>query len=177
MSYEKTKGAAERLRQDARGNADEMRLSFSEFLGSLAERFNIVGDDARRFAQDGSRYAQDWLSLVRADLMREVKITATNAVTSLAAVFVAALGFLLLNMGVIWTLSATDTGVGPWFIIFGAAWIVLGLIAGAIAYGAQRKSMQSTSERVREDLEIPREHAQTVYQRIQEQRNGSSTAH
>jgi hypothetical protein len=175
--YDNTREAARQMQGDAKAAATQVKTDFRTFFANAAQRLGVVGDDARRLADDAAEYFTHWGRMVKEDVSSEAKTTARNLALTLSAAFVASLGFLLLNMGVIWTLSATDTGVGPWFIIFGCAWIVVGAIIGLTALFSERKSVNRTKELLREDVQIPKRHAQTVTQRLQEGSNGSPTTH
>lgn len=170
-TYDNTRDAARQLRDDAQGSMNEMREDARTFFNSLAERLGIVGDDARRLVNDGNAYLQHWLQLLRddlrGDLRGDIRTMSGSAAAGIAGGFVGAVGFLLLNMGIIWALSAERMGVSQWFIIFGAGWLIVGaaLMAGAVMAG--RKAVRQTSSRVREDMSLPRSHAKSIAKSVQ----------
>lgn len=177
-SYDNTRDAARQLRDDAQGSAEEMRGDARSFFISVAERLGIVGDDARRLANDANGYLQHWLQLVRDDVKGDLRAMTAAAAAGMGGGFVAAVGFLLLNMGIIWTLSSADTGVGPWFIIFGAGWLLIGSVLALTAVFGGRKAMRHTAARVKEDLALPASHAKSISRNLQtEVRNEPPTAH
>jgi hypothetical protein len=177
MEFNETKDAAKRLQTDAQSSAGEFKSVAQDFWAGVARRFGLAGADAQRLVTDGSAYIQEWTALVKEDLGREVKTTATNAIMSVFGLFVASLGFLLLNMGAIWGLSNANVEVGRWFAIFGAGWILIGGVLGAIAFAREKRAIQDTTANIRQDAQVPQRHIKEVYQRFQEHRNESTTTH
>lgn len=177
MAYDETRDAARQLQGDAQAGADDVRTDLRAFVDAALARLGVVGDDAKRLAGDLTGYLQHWGRLVREDTVRDAKVAGANLGLGLAGGFLAAVGFILLNVGIIWELSSTDTGVGPWYIIFGCGWIVVGAILGATAYFAGKKAVEGTVGRMKNDVEIPQRHARAVYQRIQEIRHEPPTTH
>jgi hypothetical protein len=177
-SYDNTRDAARQLRDDAQGSAGEMRSDARSFFVSIAERFGVVGDDARSLATDVSAYLQHWARLVREDVAADLRAATGAAASGMAGGFVAAVGFLLLNMGIIWTLSSTDTGVGPWFVVFGVGWLVVGTVLALAALFGARRALRDTTERMREDFTLPGVHAKSISRTLQpEERHEPPTAH
>ncbi len=177
MAFDETKEAAKQFQNDAQATAGEFKSVAHDFWTGVARRLGVVGNDAQKLISDGSSYVQEWTNLIKEDLGREVKVTAANALMSLVGLFVAALGFLLLNMGAIWGLSEANAEVGRWFAVFGAGWILVGAILGAVAYAREKRAIQDTRAKIRQDAQIPQRHFKQIYNRYQEHRNESSTTH
>lgn len=177
MAYESTRDSARHLQADAQSDVQDVRGDVRTFISAAIERVGLVGEDAKRLGNDLSSYLQHWSQLVREDASEQAKAAGINLGMLVGAGFVAAVGFLLLNMGIVWTLSATDTGVGPWFIIFGAGWLIVGAVLGLVGYVAGKKAVRGTVNRVKSDVKIPQQHARSVTHTLQEQRNEPPTAH
>lgn len=177
MAFDETKEAAKHLQNDAQQSVGELKSVAQDFWTEVVQRLGVVGGDAQQLVSEGSAYVREWTTLVREDIGHEVKGTITNAVLSIFGLFVAALGFLLLNMGAIWSLSPADLEVGRWFAAFGVGWILVGAILGVVAYSRERQAIQETKVKIRQDAELPQRHFQNVYQRYQEHRNESPTTH
>jgi hypothetical protein len=172
--YESTKEAARETGEDLREQAAEIRNDFREILGGFMTRIGALEDETRDIIDSGATYMRHWARLLGDDMRAELRATVSNAVVTVCALFVGALGFLLLNMGVIWSLSAGGADVGQWFIIFGAAWILAGALLGLVGYSRQRRTLKDTTERMRQDIDIPRQDAKLLYGKIKEQRYGTS---
>lgn len=177
MAYDSTRDAARHLQEDAQAGTQDLRTDVRSFISAAMARVGLVGEDARRLGNDISAYLQHWSQLVREDAAEEAKTAGINLGMLVGAGFVAAVGFLLLNFGIIWTLSATDTGVGPWFLIFGAGWMIVGAILGLTGYVSGKKAVRSTVSRVKSDVRMPQQHVRSVTQTLQEQRNEPPTTH
>lgn len=177
MAYDSTRDAARHMQEDAQAGTQDLRTDLRGFVNAAMARVGLVGEDAKRLGNDISGYLQHWSQLVREDAVEEAKAAGVNLGMMIAAGFVASVGFLLLNFGAIWTLSATDTGVGPWFIIFGAAWLIVGAVLGFTGYLAGKKAMRATVARVKSDVKLPQQHVRSVTQNLKEQRNEPPTTH
>ena len=177
MAFDETKGAAKQLQSDAQSTVGELKTVAQDFWTDVAQRLGVVGNDAQQLVSDGSAYIREWSTLLKEDIGQEVKSTATNAVMSVLGLFVAALGFLLLNMGAIWGLSEANLEVGRWFAAFGAGWILVGAVLGIVAYSRERRAIQETTVKIRQDAQLPQRHFQQIYNRYQEHRNESTTTH
>ena len=176
-NYDQTRDAANSLRDDMRSRSRSLREDFTDYLSTLAERGGVAREDAQRMARDGSAYLREWGQLVREDVIAEVKTTMVNTALALLGGLVAVIGFLLLNFGAIWALSDAGGNVGLWFLGFGVAWLVIAAVMGGVARARQKKANEETAERLREDLQVPQEHAQSIYHEYQERRDESPRAH
>ncbi len=176
-SFDRTRAAARNLRDDARGNVDSVSEDVRSVLRGMAERAGIAEDEAQRMARDLTSYGRDWANLVRDDISRELKITITNALMVAGAGFVAAIGFVLLNFGAVWSIANVGGNVGIWFFIFGGAWLVIAAVLGATAYAWQKKATRRASQKFKEDVSVPRRHARDVVHHLQEVRRDSSGTH
>ena len=176
-NFDRTRHAADSMRDDMRSRSQSIREDFADYLSTLAERGGVAREDAQRLARDGSAYLQEWGQLVREDITAELKTTMMNAAMALFAGFVAAIGFLLLNFGAIWALSDVGGNVGWWFLGFGVAWLVIAAVLGAVARARQKNANQETAQHLQEDLQVPREHAQSIYHEYEESRDESSRPH
>jgi uncharacterized membrane protein YqjE len=176
-SFERTREAAREMRETASENAEEIRWDLRSFAQSVAQRAGLVEDDAKRLVNDVTDYAQEYSELIKDDVRAEVKTTVRNLAMTMGAMFVAAVGFLLLNMGVIWSIADAGANVGVWFIVFGVGWILVGAILGAIAYSTQKDVTEKTMNKLKEDAKLPPKHMKNVYRQYQESRHGSETSH
>lgn len=177
MAYDSTRDAARHLQEDAQAGTQDLRADIRSFVTAAMSRVGLVGEDAKRLSSDLSAYLQHWSQLVREDAVEEAKAAGVSLGMLIGAGFVAAVGFLLLNFGIVWTLSATDTGVGPWFLIFGAGWMIVGAVLGLAGYASGKKAARTTVARVKTDVKLPQQHVRSVTQNLQEQRNEPPTTH
>lgn len=158
---------------EAAGASDPAQ-EIKDGLYRLAQRVGIPKDDAQKIASDGAHYLQRWGQLLKQDLKAEARATALATAYTLLALFIGAIGFLLLNLGLIEWLSGDPRASGRWLALFGTGWICGALIIGLVAYQRQRRKLRGAMTRVREDLRLPTAHFRNVYRHFQDTRAPSS---